>query len=226
MGSPFAIDKLQIVNDAMLATGNQPFTVINDGSDEWVAASNFYDRAMRETLIQHDWKFALVIGVMTRVATSNYPGFQDVYAPPPDVLQLRSCYDARVAALIQPLDTWTISKEGIRLPPMDFRILGGLVHCIAPDGAGCLYLQNPADETGLTVGFTAALTRAIEQLIYQGFNEDPASAAGMDKKVHEKLQQARQQDSEVEPRKLPFRSPMLEKRRRRRAGWMIWGTGG
>jgi len=225
MGSPFAIDKLQICNDAMLATGNQPFTVIADGSDAWTAASNFYDRALRETLIQHDWKFSLVLGQMTRQGVSNYPGYTDIYQPPSDVLQLRECYDQRVAALIQPIDTWTISKEGIKLPPMDYRILGGQVHCIAPEGAGCLYLQNPANESAFTVGFSAAVTRLVEQLIYQGYNEDPQSALGLEKKVNEKLQQARMQDDETEPRRLPFRSPMLEARRRRRTGWTVWGMG-
>ena len=225
MGAPFAVDKMNIINDAMLATANQPFTVIDDGSDEWIAASNFYDRSLRETLVQHDWKFATIIAPMTRVGSSNYPGYQDVYEPPPDVLQLRHCYDQRVAALIQPLDTWTISKEGKRLPPMDYRVLGGLVHCIAPLGAGCLYVQNPSNETGLTVGFAAAVTRLLEQYLYQGFNEDPQAAAGIDKKVHEKLQQARQQDDEVEPRRIPFRSGMLERRRRWRSGWNTWGGG-
>jgi hypothetical protein len=223
MGSPFVISKLDIINDAMLATANSPFNVIDDGSDEWVAASNFYDRALRETLVQHDWKFSLALAAMTRTGTSSYPGFQDIYQPPADCLQLRACYDQRVAALIQPLDTWTISKEGVNLPPMDFRIIGGQVHCIAPLGAGCLYLQNTTDATPLSVGFVAAVTRATEQYIYQGFNEDPAAAAGMEKKVHDKLQDARRQDDSQEPRRIMLRSPMLEKRRGRSNGWRIWG---
>ncbi|MDE2040654.1 MAG: hypothetical protein KGJ45_11660, partial [Elusimicrobia bacterium] len=210
MGSPFAIDQLNIINDALLATGNQPVTQIADGSDEWTAASNFYDRALRETLIQHDWKFTLTLGAMTRVGSSSYPGYQDMYQPPADCLQLRECYDERVAALIQPIDTWTISKEGIKLPPMDYRLLNGLVHCIAPEGAGCLYLQNPANETGFTVGFAAAVTRLLEQYLYQGFNEDPQAAVAIEKKVQEKLEMARMQDDETEPRRLPFRSGMLE----------------
>ncbi len=225
MGTPFAIDKLQICSDAMLATGNQPFAIIDDGSDAWIAVSNYYDRALRETLVQHDWKFATAIAEMTRVGTSNYPGYQDTYRLPPDSLQLRHAYDKRLADLIQPLDTWTISKEGINLPAMDYRVIGGLVHCIAPSGAYCLYLQNPSNETALTVGFVAAVTRLIESYIYQGYNEDAQAAAGMAKVVEEKLREARFQDDSVEPRRLPFRSPMLERRKRRQVGRSIWGYG-
>jgi hypothetical protein len=224
MGSPFAIDKLTICNNALIATGNQPVATIQDGSDEWIAVSAFYDRALPVLLVEHDWKFALALEEMERVATSNYPGFQDVYQPPADCLLIRQCYDDRVAALIQPVDTWTVSKEGINLPPMDWRIIGGFVHCIAPQGAHCFYVQNPTNEAGFAVGFAEALTRKVEAFLYQGFNEDAQGAQAAAGTANEALIRAREQDSSQEPRRILFRSPMLEARRRRRnIGWGMWG---
>src|SRR5271166_3218879 len=223
MGSPFAIDMLTICNNALLATGNQPVAAIADGSDEWTAVSNFYWRSLPKILVAHDWKFTLAIAEMERVGSSTYPGFEDIYALPPDCLLLRQAYDDREAALIPVVDDWSISQEGINLPPMDYRIIGGQVHCICPAGASALYVQNPANESGYTVGFSEALTTEIENLLIRGYNEDVDTATKHQALVKEAMTVAREQDSSPEPRRILFRSQMLERRRRRgNIGW--WGT--
>lgn len=221
-GSLYAVDKLTIINNALLATGNQPVAVIADGSEEWIAASNFYDRSLPKIIVSHDWKFLLTIAEMERVGTSVYPGFQDVYALPPDCLLLRHAYDDRLAALIQPIDTWSMSETGINLPPMDYRVLAGQIHCIAPLGASCLYVQNPPAGTVGTVGFSEALTTEVENLLLRGYNEDVDSAMKHQALVKESLTIAREQDSSPEPRRILFRSRMLERRRRRGNVWGYW----
>lgn len=222
-GSPYAVDKLTIINNALLATGNQPVAVISDGSDEWIAASNFYDRSLPKLLVSHDWKFALTIAEMNKAGFSRYPGFQDVYDLPSDCLLLRQAYDDRLARLIKPVDTWTISETGINLPEMDYRIISDQIHCIAPLGASCLYVQNPPNGTVGTVGFSEALTTEIENLLLRGFNEDVDTAIKHQALVKESLTVAREQDSSPEPRRILFRSRMLERRRRRGNGvWGLW----
>ena len=44
--SPFIVDKLSVCNNALIATGNSGVTIEADGSDEWTAVSNYYDRAL------------------------------------------------------------------------------------------------------------------------------------------------------------------------------------
>lgn len=223
-GPLYAVDKLTIINNALLATGNQPIAILADGSDEWIAASNFYDRSLPKLVVSHDWKFLLTIAEMERAGASRYPGFQDVYDLPPDCLLLRQAYDDRLAALIQPVDDWVMSETGINLPPMDYRIIAGQVHCIAPLGASCLYVQNPPAGTVGTVGFTEALTTEIENLLLRGFNEDVDTAMKHQALVKESAQIAREQDSSPEPRRILFRSRMLERRRRygNGNGWGFW----
>ena len=216
----FVIDKLSICNDALLATGNQTVTGIDDGSPEWIAVSNFYDRSLVKVLSKHDWKFALNMALMTRVGSSAYPGYADMYELPPDCLQLRVAYDARDAALIQPFDVRIISETGINLPPMDYRIIGNNVHCICPQGAWAFYVVNPAtDPTNATVGFAETLRLEIEGLLSRGFNEDVEAAAAIKALTKEELTEAREEDSAQENRRIMFRSPMLERRRRRRNFW-------
>ena len=211
----FAVDKLTICNSALIATGNQPVTVIDDGSDEWTAVSNFYDRALPVVLSKHDWKGVLQIAPMTRVGSSLYPGFEDMYALPSDCLLLRQAYDARDAALIQPVDARTVSDVGINLPGMDYRIIGSNVHCICPSGAYALYVQNPSVAQGLVIGFIETLTLEVEALLMRGYNEDTEGSIAVKGLAKEALADARQTDSAQEPRRIFFRSPMLEKRRRR-----------
>lgn len=222
MTAPFAVDKLTIINDCLIATGNQPVSVIEDGSDEWTAGSNFYDRMLPVILAKHDWKFALALAEMERTGSSNYPGYQDMYALPADCLLLRQACDDRDIALIQPIDARVISQDGINLPAMDYRIIGSNVHCIAPAGATALYVQNQVVETPFIVGFVEALRLSIEALLYRGLNEDVQAAAGAVALAKEALVDAREQDSGQEPRRILFRSPMLEKRRRRRNFWGIY----
>lgn len=219
----FAVDPLSICNDALLATGNQPISVISDGSDEWTAVWNFYNRALVKVLVAHDWKFALNIAAMVRIGSSSYPGYEDIYALPADCLLLRQAYDERDAALIQPVDARTVSDVGINLPGMDYRIIGNGVHCICPAGAYALYVQNPnANTSAFTVGFCEALRLEIETLLMRGFNEDLQGAAATKALAKEAMMDARQQDSSPEPRRIFFRSPMLERRRRRNNSVGTW----
>lgn len=221
-GPLYAVDKLTICNNALLATANQPIATLNDGSDEWIAVSNFYERSLLKIAVSHDWKSLLTIAEMEKAGCSRYPGFQDVYNLPPDCLLLRQAYDDRLARIIQPVDTWTISQTGINLPEMDYRIIAGQLHCIAPLGASCLYVQNPPAGKVGTVGFAESLTTEIENLLLRGFNEDADSAMKHQVLVKESAQIAREQDSSPEPRRILFRSRMLERRRRRGNGWGIW----
>lgn len=211
----FAIDKLSICNDALIATGNQPVAVLNDGSDEWTAVSNFYDRVLPNVLSKHDWKGILQIAAMQRTGSSAYPGYEDMYALPADCLLLRDAYDARDAALIQPVDARTVSDVGINLPGMDYRLIGNNVHCICPAGAYAFYVQNPSVATGLVVGVIETLRLEIEALLMRGYNEDVEGSVAVKAMAKESLTDAREQDSSQEPRRIFFRSPMLEKRRRR-----------
>ena len=63
----------------------------------------------------------------------------------------------------------------------------------------------------------------IEALITRGYNEDVEATPGAIALAKTALTDSRQQDSSVLPRRIIFRSRMLEQRRRRRNfGFGIW----
>lgn len=216
----YAVDKLSIINDALIATGNLPVAV-DDGSDEWIAGSSYYERCLPLVLARHDWKFATDIKALTRAGASAYPGFVDMYEMPADCLWLRDCWDKRDGdqAARFSADRRGQSREGVPLPPFDYRIIGGLIHCTAPDGVFAFYIQNPRATDAFPVGFTEVLRLEIEALLARGFNEDATSAPALKALAMKELSEARSRDDQQEPRKVIFRSHLLDARRRRNRGW-------
>ena len=52
------MDRLTVINDALLATGNNRVNVEYEGSYEWQAAEPAYRRALAFLLPRHTWNFA------------------------------------------------------------------------------------------------------------------------------------------------------------------------
>lgn len=210
------IDKLGVVNAALLATGNNPVVVAGDNSDEWRVGSSAYDRMLPVVLAKHDWKFQTEIAALVRTGNSQFPGYQDAFAKPVDCLHLENVWDTYLASLIDP--NWYptgMSRDGIRAPPMEYRIIGDQVNCTTVTGAAtCLYVPQP-NNASVSALFQEALTTAIEVLITRGLNEDMEAAEALAKLAEEDLREARASNDSEEPRSIPFRSRMLERRRGR-----------
>lgn len=218
-------DKLTIINDCLLATGNKT-CLQDDGSAEWIAASNFYERALSTLLYKHNWPFQTNLNEsLARVGASTLPGYEDIYAKPADCLHLENCWRTDLAQWVLPsIFLGDSDDQGPRLmPPLDYQILGDQIHCVAPLGLSCKYVMMPASDPGVQwpAGFVEALRREIESLLYQGLNEDVDGAKLAGAVAKEELQEARDRVDQEQPRRVAFRSRFLIRRRERKIGWWL-----
>lgn len=218
------LDKLTLINNALIATGNEPVTT-DDGSDQWIAASTAYDRMLLQVLYKHNWTFQTATIQLIRLGASTYPGYADIYQKPADCLHLENVWRTDLGVLIQPVSGFRQDGMGAMPPPLDYKIIGDQIHCFAPNGVTALYLIDPTPHAGVildvTPGIYETLTREIESLLYQGLNEDSKSAELTKKLAIEEISEARSKADSEMPRRVAFRSGFLEKRRMRKIGWWI-----
>jgi hypothetical protein len=104
-------------------------------------------------------------------------------------------------------------------PELDYRIIRDQIHCVAPNGVTALYVADPG-LTGVAwpPGFVETLTREIESLLYQGLNEDAQSAQLTKRLAAAEIGEARAKVDSEQPRRVAFRSRVLEARRYPRGG--------
>jgi hypothetical protein len=214
-------DKLTIINDALLATGNR--TVVSDnGSAEWIASSRFYDRCLPVLLYEHNWPFQTATVGLARKGSSAYPGYLDIYAKPQDCLHLENVWRTDFGILIPQFSGFNEDGMQTRPPALDYKIIGDQIHCCAPEGATALYVQYPNTPKAWPPGFVETLTRRIESFLYQGLNEDSTSAKAVGSVAEDELSKARAKIDSESPRRVAFRSRIQERRRTPRDGWW-WG---
>lgn len=205
-------DKIGIMNDALIATGNEPVTV-EDGSPQWIAASTAYERALPLVLSKHNWPFGTTTIALGRLGASAYPGFLDIYAKPVDCLHLENVWRTDLVFPGQVFDEETYP------PALNYKVIGDQIHCTAPLGATALYLVNPGSATNWSPGFAEALRREIESLLYQGLNDEADEAKITKALARAELAEARAKVDSESPSRVAFRSSMLERRRTRLNGW-------
>ena len=213
-------DQLAFMNDALIATGNRPVTT-DDGSDEWIAASNAYERVLPLILYKHDWGFQTAIATPPRVNSSTYPGYTDIYEKPADCLHLENVWSVDAASMVYPVSTLDVGRAPTSPPSLDYRIIGDQIHTVASDGVTIFYVLNPGETGNFPPGFIEAVRRNMESLLYQGLNEDMASAVAAKKVAQLELEEARVRVDTENPRKVAFKSTFLEMRRRRMTGWWL-----
>lgn len=212
-------DKLRVCNEALTNTGNNPVSVVDDASDEWRVASSGYEQWVPVLLHGHDWKFATRFAQLSRVGDSQYPGFSDVYEKPGDALFLQNVYRADLAALVIPSLGYGMPEEDTRPPELEYRIVQDQIHCVAPQGAISIYTPFPVGSQPWSVGFVAALRLFVESMCLRGLNEDLAEAHSRLAEAEAMLALARSRSDGEEPRRVLFRSSVLERRRRRSSGY-------
>jgi hypothetical protein len=81
-------DKLSIIADELVITGNTVPQTADDGSDEWNVCSAAYEAAVAETIEAHSWSFDTQISSLVRVGASPDDLFQDAFAKPNACLHL------------------------------------------------------------------------------------------------------------------------------------------
>lgn len=214
------VDKLTIINQALIATGNEPVTT-DDGSSQWISASTAYDRMLPVTLYKHNWTFQTTTLSLARLGTSTYPGYSDIYQKPADCLHLENVWRTDLALTVPQIPTFGVGWTAVLPPPLDYRLVGDQIHCVGPNGVTALYVVNSEAAIAANPGFIETLTREIESLLYQGLNEDKDGAVATKKLAAEELSEARSKSDSELPRRAAFRSAFLEKRRLRHLGWWL-----
>jgi hypothetical protein len=215
------LDKLSVINNALIQTGNAPVTFA-DGSDAWIAGSNAYDRLLPVVMSKHNWKFETKIAPLVSQGVSAFPGYSTIFAMPADCLQLIDVWDNYYASLVLPSLMPGNPAIQTRPPAFDYKLIGGQVHCTPQaSGVSALYMPFPEEATSVSfVGFVETLTNEVAALLSLSLNEDASLAAGNKALAKESLMEARSRDTQQEPRRVPFRSRMLEVRRNRNwGGW-------
>lgn len=218
------LDKLTVINNALIATGNEPVTT-DDGSAQWMAASTAYDRMLPLVLYKHNWTFQTITLNLARLGASTYPGYADIFQKPYDCLHLENVWRTDLAANMPQFSGFGVDGMGVMPPPLDYKIIGDQIHCVAPNGVTCLYVIDPAKHSNVildvTPGILETLHREVESLLYQGLNEDKDGAVATKKLAADEIGEARSKADSEMPRRVAFRSGFLEARRRRKIGWWL-----
>lgn len=214
-----ASDKLLIINQALINTGNNQVDVPDDGSDEWKVASSAFDQWVPILLYRRDWKFASRIIHLKRVGDSLYPGFSDVYDKPQDCLFLHNVYRTDLAQMVLPSLAYVMPDDDVRPPDLEYRIVGDQIHCVGPFGCTAIYTPFPVGSQPWSIGFMAAVRFYVESACYRSLNEDYAQARDREQAAEMALSEAVSRCDSEEPRRTMFRSSILERRRRRGMGY-------
>lgn len=212
--------KVSVINTALILTGNNPVNTPDDGSAEWIVGSEAYEAALPVLLASRDWKFQSNIVALQRSGDSTLPGYTDSFGKPNDCLYIKAAWrtDDAQNVIAQPYVGDEPFYQYPNLPPLDYQILGDQIQANAPNGVTVKYTALPSSPAGLPVLFIEALRRFVMAGILAGLNEDQGAADSMEKRAEQMLSVASSRSDSEQPRRVTFRSPLLEARRRRRGG--------
>jgi hypothetical protein len=179
--------RLQIINDALIATGNAPLNVEYDGSDEWVAAESAYRRAVGSILASHAWNFATTtVPLASALASSPSPLFEIAFALPSDCLHVEAVFLRGM-----PLSAYQIVDDRL---------------CLNSAGdVSITYVRTPpADRWPLQ--FVEALTVRVEEMLLRGLNEEDTRADRRLAVFRQMIEDVKFQTDSQEGRRAVFKS--------------------
>ncbi|MBN9438254.1 hypothetical protein [Bosea sp. (in: a-proteobacteria)] len=190
------MDRLTIINAALLNTGNSRINVEYDGSDEWLVCGEAWNRALRYLIPAHPWNFANTsTPLVTRLSTSPSPRFPEAYALPVDCMWVESA--------------WVDGR-----PLGDFEIVDQKFCCAYASGLTIKYVRLPAP-TQFPPNFVELVTMKVEEYLLRGFNEDLSAARARAADVDAYLAQIRSALDRQEPPRAILRSRSAARRRGR-----------
>lgn len=207
----FAIDKLQVIQNACELTGDNVPIVAEDGSEEWAKASVAYEMALPYAIEGGNWKFGTK--VVTLTPTGVVPTdtqFDTACAKPPDCLHL----------------IWVM----LNAAPVVYQILNNQI-VLNAQGQTPITAKIVAAPTmdQVTPTFATALTSFVMSGIYRGLHENISEADKMWAKAESLLDRAKTRSDQEQPKRAMFNSRLTAARSVRRpwprepSGWN--GTG-
>lgn len=212
-------DKMTLMNEALVMTGNTPVGPGDEQADEFITASMAFDQEADLLRYRRTWKFATRIVGLLRKADSTLPGYADIYRKPSDCLYLENVYRTDLAPLVYASQIPSMPQSDVRPPQLDYRIYGDDIHCTAPNGASATYIAFMNGSEPWSIGFRAVLRMKMAAFICRALNEDNSAADTFERMAEAALAEAAARSDSETPRRAAFRSGMREARKRRGLGY-------
>lgn len=217
------LGKLEILNSALSQTGDNLINVLDDGSDEYLASSPAYERALAVVCEDHGWSW--LTSVRTLQPAGNVPTddqYDTAYPLPSDLVHLiwvRVNDKPTVWDLID--NQLAVNAQGGPPPPRT-------PITPAPVTIKGIFSTN-SDPSFATPTVVLALQYFVMSGIYRGLHEDAAEAGNMMQMANGILERAKFRHDTQKPKRAMFNSRMTASRRvprpwpRTPPGWS--GTG-
>lgn len=238
MAFVWPLSKIDVINSALAASGDNTVAVADDGSDEWNTASPAYDRGLAYAMESHSWGYATLNVVLTPSPTPPQDtDFDTAYPIPTDCIHIIwvKINDLQPNVFNVPrLTNWKIAGTPTG-PVIVINAQGGPPPPqppVAPAQVTMFYISNSGPLTDSTFG-TPTLIVALQEFtmsgIYRGLHEDMAEGDKMWLAAEQMLQRARTRYDQQKPKRQFFNSRIAASRRIRRPwpaiGINNWGSG-
>jgi len=194
------MDKLTILNRALVATGNSMIS-LNDGSDEWQVVEIEFDRRVEELLSGHGWPFGRRKATLVPTTPVEAVEWQYAFALPTDLFHLRKVFIAGN-------------------PTTEYRIYGKAIVLDADGSTGDVqveYISQPEADENWHAQATRVLTLYIEVGCLRGLNEDLGEASKRLQEAEWALANAKQVTASENPSTNVYQGGATAARRMRRA---------
>jgi hypothetical protein len=220
------IDKLTLINSALVQLGDNVVAVADDGADEWNVASPAYERGLAMVCEDHDWSW--LTNLRTLQPATNVPTdtqFDTAYDLPDDLVHLiwvRVSDRPTVWGLLN--GQLVVNAQGGPPPPNPPTTPA----TVTVKG---IFSTN-SDITNATPLCVSALECFVMSGLYRGLHEDTGNANAMWQQAIAILDRARTRHDQQNPKRAMFNSRLSTSRRVRRPwpvtppGWNGTGSPG
>ena len=238
MSFTWPLAKLDVINSALAATGDNLVNVADDGSDEWTVSSPAYDRGLSYAMESHSWGYATQTIVLQPSPTPPQDtDFDTAYPIPIDcvhVIWVKINQNNPNTSNVPMLALWKIAGTPTG-PVIVVNARGGPpppTTTVTPAQVTMYYISNAGPLCDSTFG-TPTLILALQSFtmsgIYRGLHEEPAEGDKMWLAGEQMLQRARTRYDQQKPKRQFFNSRIGAVRRIRRpwpqVGINNWGSG-
>ena len=194
------MDKLTVINNALIATGNNEVNILHDGSDEYRVADNAFDRAIKFLTARHSWPFATAVEPLVRAPDDlNKSRYfrESCFHLVPDAFHLKEVYHEQS-------------------PLTEYEIMGALLSCHHNSDIYARVVRAPANALWHPMA-EEILTLMVEAGCQRGLNEDAREASNIDNRVEGLIMEARPHLDQQNPARNIYKSKIAASRRTRRA---------
>lgn len=193
------MDKLTIINNALVNTGNDPVNVLNDPSDEYIVANRSFERWIKFLTARHSWPFATTTELLVRVPDADNKSrrySKNGFRLPQNTLHVKEVYR----------DTH---------PLTDYEIMGTVLSCNYDSEIYAVVVKMAPEDNWHPMA-EEILTRYVEAGCLRGLNEDQSGADRREQSAELLLEEARPHADQQNPARNIYKSTIATARRRRR----------